>query len=72
MKNEIENILLSQFVGKALPFDFITIEELYNKCHQSNYDLSISHRIKFHALIVILEGESTHTIDFKEEILSPE
>lgn len=71
MKNEIENILLSQFVGKALPFDFITIEELYNKCHQSNYDLSIPHRIKFHALIVILEGESTHTIDFKEEILSP-
>lgn len=71
MRNDIENILFSRFVDQPIPFDFITIDEFYKKCSTNNYDSSNPHRIKFHALIIITEGESTHTIDFKEEILSP-
>jgi AraC-like DNA-binding protein len=71
MQNTIENIIFSRFVAQEIPFEFITIKELYRRCHESAYDLSNPHRIKFHALIIITEGESTHTIDFKEEVLSP-
>lgn len=71
MKNDIENIIFSRFVNQPIPFEFITIKELYTRCKQSDYDLSNPHRIKFNALIIITEGESVHTIDFKEEILSP-
>ncbi len=69
MQDEIENIIFSRFVNQAIPFELITIEELYKRCKESNYDLSIPHRIEFHALIIIFEGESKHFVDFKEEIL---
>lgn len=71
MKNDIENIIFSRFVSQPIPFEFISIKELYRRCKESDYDLSNPHRIKFNALILITEGESLHTIDFKEEILSP-
>ncbi len=71
MQNEIENITFSRFVNQAIPFEFITINELYARCKKNKYDLSIPHRIEFHALIIIFEGESKHFIDFKEETLSP-
>ncbi len=71
MPEEIENILFSRFVKQPIPFESITIEELYDRCKKSNYDLSKPHRIEFHALIIITEGESTHTIDFKENVLLP-
>ncbi|MCK8520426.1 AraC family transcriptional regulator [Aquimarina sp. D1M17] len=71
MSNEIENIVFSRFVKQSIPFEFITIEELYKRCAEGKFDLSIPHRIAFHALIIVFEGESTHRVDFKEEILSP-
>ncbi|KAA1241548.1 AraC family transcriptional regulator [Aquimarina sp. RZ0] len=71
MKNKVENILFSRFLKQNIPFELITIQELYKRVLGSNFDLSKPHRIDFHALIIIFEGESKHTIDFKEEILSP-
>ncbi|MCL5246148.1 AraC family transcriptional regulator [Cellulophaga sp. 20_2_10] len=71
MPKKIENIIFSQFVNQTIPFELITIEELYTRCRLSNYNLSDPHRIEFHAIIVITEGESTHTSDFKEEKLFP-
>ncbi|MCR1027065.1 AraC family transcriptional regulator [Cellulophaga baltica] len=71
MRNDIENIIFSRFVNQPIPFEFISIKELYRRCKESNYDLSNPHRIKFNVLIIITEGESFHTIDFKKEILSP-
>lgn len=70
MKNEIENITFSRFVKQKIPFDFVTIQELYETISGSKFDLSKPHRIEFHALIIILEGESKHFVDFKEEVLS--
>ena len=64
MTKEIENILFSRFVKQPIPFEFISIKELYDRCAQSQYDLSNPHRIEFHALIIITEGNSRHTIDF--------
>ncbi|MDN3667987.1 helix-turn-helix transcriptional regulator [Echinicola jeungdonensis] len=71
MQNEIENILFSRFVKQTIPFEFLPIQELYKRVSKKNYDLSIPHRIEFHALIIVLEGESYHTVDFKKEALSP-
>ncbi|SHJ17390.1 helix-turn-helix domain-containing protein [Aquimarina spongiae] len=71
MQNQIENIVFSRFVKQPIPFEFISIEELYQRCSAAKFDLSRSHRIAFHALIIVFEGESTHVVDFKEEILSP-
>lgn len=71
MPEEIENIIFSRFVNQPIPFEFITIKELHARCKKSDYDLSKPHRIEFHALIIITEGESTHTVDFKEEVLLP-
>jgi AraC family transcriptional activator of pobA len=71
MQNDIENILFTRFVENTIPFDFLTIHELHKKCNENGYDLSNPHRIKFHALVTITEGESTHNLYFKEETLSP-
>ncbi len=71
MAKEIENVIFSRFVNQPIPFEFITIKELHRRCEESDYDLSNPHRIAFHALLIITEGKSTHTIDFKEEILTP-
>ncbi|MGH1337730.1 MAG: AraC family transcriptional regulator [Aureispira sp.] len=71
MPNEIENIIFSRFVKQAIPFEFISIEELFERCRKSAYDLSIPHRIKFHALILITEGIGKHTIDFQEQAITP-
>ncbi|MGY6649743.1 helix-turn-helix domain-containing protein [Wenyingzhuangia sp. IMCC45574] len=71
MKKEIENIPFSRFAKQDIPFELISIEELYTRVAESNFDLSKPHRIDFHALIIVLEGSSTHTIDFKEEALLP-
>ncbi|WP_109299131.1 AraC family transcriptional regulator [Aquimarina sp. AU474] len=71
MSDKIENILFSRFVKQPIPFEFITIRELYDRCSKSGYDLSIAHRIAFHALIIVTQGNSKHTIDFKEEVLMP-
>lgn len=71
MQNEIQNILFSRFKKQKIPFEFVTIQELYEQVSQSNFDLSEPHRIEFHALIIVFKGESKHTVDFKEEVLSP-
>ncbi|GAA0196558.1 helix-turn-helix transcriptional regulator [Fulvivirga kasyanovii] len=71
MEDKIENILFSRFVKQPVPFEFIPIHELYERVSEENYDLSVPHRIDFHALIIVLEGESYHTVDFKKEALSP-
>ena len=71
MPEEIENIIFSRFINQPIPFELIPLRELYARCEKSAYDLSIPHRIKFHALLIILKGEGTHVIDFKEQQLFP-
>ncbi|WP_299683561.1 helix-turn-helix transcriptional regulator [uncultured Dokdonia sp.] len=71
MSTEIENIVFSRFVSQPIPFEIITIAELYERCRKSTYDLSVVHRIEFHALLIVNKGNSTHTIDFKEYKLFP-
>ena len=71
MPIEIENIIFSRFVNQALPFEYISIRELYERCDKSAYDLSNPHRIQFHALIVIHKGKGKHIVDFKEIPLFP-
>ncbi|XMO87449.1 helix-turn-helix domain-containing protein [Algibacter sp. AS12] len=68
---EIENIGFTRFINQPIDFEVIPIEELYERCKQSNFDISISHRIQFHALIIITEGKGVHNVDFNEIILSP-
>lgn len=70
MPDKIENILFSRFVKQPIPFEFLSLKELYKRCKESAYDLSKPHRIAFNALIIIIDGESNHTIDFKEVTLS--
>lgn len=71
MEKEVENINFTRFVNQIVPFEFISITELYDRCSKHNYDLSIPHRIEFNALLIITKGESTHCVDFKKEPLSP-
>lgn len=71
MNTIIENIVFSKFVNQSIPFELIAIQNLFKRCDKSAYDLSKPHRIEFHSLIIITEGISTHTVDFKEEKLSP-
>ncbi|TGV01317.1 hypothetical protein [Flavivirga rizhaonensis] len=71
MYNDIENIVFSQFVSQTVPFELIAIQELFERCEKSAYDLSKPHRIEFHCLIIVTEGKSMHTVDFKEEALFP-
>ena len=71
MPQEIENIVFSRFVNQPVPFELISLQELYDRCGRSSYDLSVPHRIEFHCLIVITAGTSTHKADFKEELLFP-
>lgn len=71
MANDIENIVFSRFVKQPIPFEFISIETLRDRCQKSGYDVSKPHRITFHALIIITKGESTHTVDFKEQKIFP-
>ena len=70
MRNEIENILFSRFALSNIPFEIVQIEELYKRVSEQNFDLSKPHRIHFHALIIVLEGASNHTLDFREEVLT--
>ncbi|WP_282080384.1 AraC family transcriptional regulator [Aquimarina algiphila] len=68
---EIENIGFTRFINQPIDFEVISIAELYERCRQSNFDISISHRIQFHALIIVTEGKGVHNVDFNELILSP-
>ncbi len=70
-KINIENIIFSRFVNQPIPFEILSIKEFYEKFAKLNFDLSTPHRIEFHALIIIIEGNSIHEVDFKKEILSP-
>lgn len=40
MKNEIENIFFSRFVKHKIPFDFVTIQELYETISGSKFDIN--------------------------------
>ncbi|WP_055447033.1 helix-turn-helix domain-containing protein [Lacinutrix mariniflava] len=71
MSQEIENIVFSEFVNQPVPFELISIENLYARCNESAFDLYNPHRIEFHALIIVTEGKSKHIIDFKEQSLFP-
>lgn len=71
MQNEIENVLFLEFISRPVPFEIISIQELHDKCNAKNFDLSKTHRIAFHALIVVTEGKGVHCVDFKEQILFP-
>lgn len=71
MTKDIENIIFSQFVNQPVPFELISISDLYARCSASEFDLSIPHRIEFHALVIVTEGKTKHTADFKEQVLFP-
>ncbi len=71
MKQPIENIVFSRFVKQSIPFELISLRELYRRCDASSYDLSIPHRIAFHALIIVTNAKSKHMVDFKEYDLFP-
>lgn len=71
MHDKIENIIFSRFVNQPIPFEFISISELYDRCKKSAYDLSNPHRIEFHALIIVTAGTSHHLVDFKRLSLFP-
>ncbi len=71
MQDQIENIFFSRFVKRHIPFEFVSLKEVYKRVSENNYDLSNPHRIGFHAMIIVFEGESNHTIDFKKVKLSP-
>ncbi len=70
MQGDIENVLFSRFLKQNIPFEFLPIEDLYKRVSEQNFDLSIAHRIEFHALIIVLKGEGNHMIDFKGETIS--
>lgn len=71
MQNEIENIIFSEFVSQPVPFELISIQELFARCNERDFNLSTPHRIEFHALIIVTEGKSKHHVDFKEQALFP-
>lgn len=71
MKDEVENIEFNRFVKQAIPFEFIALSELYERCRKSEYDLSVPHRIAFHALIIVTKGKGTHHLDFHTADLYP-
>ena len=71
MPEAIENLIFSRFVKQAIPFEIISIKALYERCEQSAYDLSVPHRIRFHSLIIILQGSGKHMVDFNEIALFP-
>ncbi|MEM9363011.1 MAG: helix-turn-helix transcriptional regulator [Bacteroidota bacterium] len=71
MPNEIENIVFSRFVKQPIPFEFISFRELYERCEKSAYDLSQPHRIQFHALLIVTQGQGVHTVDFQSQELFP-
>ncbi|WP_299184037.1 helix-turn-helix domain-containing protein [uncultured Aquimarina sp.] len=71
ISREIENIRFTRFINQPIDFEIISIAELYDRCRQSNFNISVSHRIQFHALIIVTEGKGLHNVDFNEIILSP-
>ncbi|WP_281991533.1 helix-turn-helix domain-containing protein [Aquimarina aggregata] len=71
MSKKIENIIFSEFVKQPVPFELISIKDLYERCETSKFNLSIPHRIEFHALIIITEGSTIHKVDFKKQELFP-
>lgn len=71
MAREIKNIVFSEFVNQPVPFELITLKELYNRCKKSTFNLSDAHRIEFNALIIITKGKSHHCSDFNEQLLFP-
>ncbi len=71
MSENIENILYTEVAMQPIPFEIITIKELYTRYKTHKIDLFSIHRIQFHALIIITEGQSKHSTDFKDIILKP-
>ncbi|WP_109437363.1 AraC family transcriptional regulator [Aquimarina sp. AU119] len=71
MSKNIEDIIYSEVAKQPIPFEIISMENLYKRFENHSVDLFSSHRIQFNALIIITEGNSTHNVDFKEYILSP-
>lgn len=71
MQDTIENIGFSRFIDQPIAMELISIDEIYDRCRKNNFDLTVSHRIEFHALIIITGGKGVHHVDFKEIALSP-
>ncbi len=71
MPAAIEKIPFSRFINHTIPFEVMSIGQLYDLCKKEAYDLSTPHRIAFNALIIVTKGESKHMVDFKDEVLIP-
>ena len=68
ISKEIENIFFSSVDKTAIPFEIISIENLYKRFGKSPFSL---HRLQFYALVIIIEGKSMHTVDFNKRLLFP-
>ncbi|WP_019615396.1 AraC family transcriptional regulator [Psychromonas ossibalaenae] len=61
-----------RFPDAANPgLEVLDLETLYKRLSQCKHDPSQAHRIKFHSLIYITQGEGAHFIDFHEHQYQP-
>jgi len=66
----IQDVLFSQNVRQAIPFELITTQGLFARCAKSPFSIYTPHRIHFHSLVIVVQGQSTHMVDFQEYSLS--
>jgi len=66
----IQDVLFSQNVRQAIPFELITAQGLFARCAKSPFSIYTPHRIHFHSLVIVTQGQSTHMVDFQEYPLS--
>ena len=63
---KIENIIYEEVAEQSIPFEILSLKELYKRFEKHHVDLFSNHRIEFNALMIITDGLQTHCIDFKE------
>ena len=64
MKNKFLEIPFQEINDKHIGFRILDIKELLKTTSFCNY-IETHHRIKFNSIIIIMEGEGLHNIDFK-------
>ncbi len=70
-KIRIENIELEKVKKESLLFDITTPKELYGRFSNTLVNLFEPHRIQFHGLAIYTKGMGKHTVDFKEQVITP-
>ncbi len=70
-KQQIENIPFNKVKRQPFLFDICSIQELYDRFHDSEVNLFKPHRIQFNGLTIFCKGTSKHMIDFEEKTIDP-